>query len=679
MSANDPKRTLAAGPSAGRGRHVRKHVAFWPIADIIAADVVWTWRVPDRHPRGDTNQGHNQVAMHSGNIPNGGNLPPNARLSPLHRFLINCDTEFRDNDSGVVADYIPELKKANPDHFGISLATIDGHVYEAGDSAVPFTIQSISKPFVFALALQTLGVDQVEAVIGVEPSGDAFNSIRLRSDNRPYNPMVNSGAIACSALIHKAIGNDAFECIRDALSRFAGRELYPDEAVFISERETGDRNRAIAYLLRNYAVVEGDVGAILDVYFRQCSVLVTARDLAVMAVTLANNGINPLTGEQVMKPDVVARTLSIMTTAGMYDYAGEWVYRVGMPAKSGVGGGIVAALPAQLGLGSFSPPLYEHGNSVRGLKICETLSTHFGLHMLNRSGDLRTSIMADYDIGDIRSRRSRLPRDHQILKEHHTDVRIIELVGAHSFATMDYVSRRLMERAVQFLILDFRRVASITAAGGQLLADTLRSLTGESTTVILAGAQTKVETWTTLNPLIRDIFEVHVFSLLDRAIEWAENQLIVRHGGSLKAAEGNSHLKEQAMLAGLTENELASLAALGTVRNYRAGQRILAADEAAKSLFFLTSGMVSVKLPSGVRLATLDCGMEFGEMALLDERRTADVWADTDVTCLELPIETFNQFRRQHPHVGECVARNLASILAKRLIVANAKIDVLSS
>jgi glutaminase A len=297
-----------------------------------------------------------------------GGVSPQRTLSPLRRFLIQCHAEFKSDHSGAVADYIPQLKKANSAHFGVSLATIDGHVYEVGDSAVPFTIQSISKAFVFALALEMLGADKVEAVIGVEPSGDAFNSIRLRPDNRPYNPMVNSGAIACSALIHKARGREAFDCILAALGRFAGRTLDVDEAVFESERETGDRNRAIAYLLRNYAVVEGDVDAVLDVYFRQCSVLVTARDLAVMAATLANNGFNPVTGEQVMKSYAVARTLSIMTSSGMYDYAGEWVYRVGMPAKSGVGGGIVAALPAQLGLGTFSPPLDEHGNSVRGLK-----------------------------------------------------------------------------------------------------------------------------------------------------------------------------------------------------------------------------------------------------------------------------------------------------------------------
>jgi glutaminase len=580
--------------------------------------------------------------------------------------------------SGTIADYIPELKKADPAHFGVSLATMDGHVYEIGDSHVPFTIQSISKAFVFALALEMFGGDKVEAVIGVEPSGDAFNSIRLRPDNRPYNPMVNSGAIACSGLIHRAKGSDAFECIRTALGRFAGRNLEVDEAVFASERETGDRNRAIAYLLRNYAVLEGDVGAVLDVYFRQCSVLVTARDLAVMAATLANNGVNPVTGEVVANPYTVARTLSIMTSSGMYDYAGEWVYRVGMPAKSGVGGGIVAALPAQLGLGTFSPPLDPHGNSVRGVKICEELSTHFGLHMLNRTGDVRSSIIADYNIAGITSRRSRLPRDQQILEEHHGDVRVIELVGAHSFATIDYVSRRLGETVPPLLIVDFRRVASITSAGGLLLADILRHLAAGAVTAILTGIERTSPIWSAIHPLIAEIPGVRSFPLLDNAIEWAEDQVIFRYGGYIPAKD-TSHLGEQALLAGLSDEEITELAALGTVRHFAAGQRIISADAPAASIFFLQTGMVSVKLPSGVRLATLDQGMAFGEMSLLGERRSADVFADTETQSLELPIDEFDRFRRDHPHVGERIARNLAGILAKRLILANTKIDVLTA
>src|SRR5215813_477226 len=382
-----------------------------------------------------------------------------AALTPLKRFLTDCHKNFAADHSGEVAHYIPELGKADPDHFGISLATLDGHVYEVGDTGVPFTIQSISKAFVFALALDTLGAARVESAIGVEPSGDPFNSIRLNAENHPFNPMVNAGAIACSGLIHEAKGDDAFEYIREAVGRFAGRELGVDEAVYASESATGDRNRAIAYLLRTNAVLRDRVDSVLDVYFRQCAILVTARDIAVMAATLANRGLNPVTGQQVMTPYAISRTLSVMTSSGMYDYAGEWIYRVGIPAKSGVGGGILAALPARLGLGSYSPKLDKHGNSVRGIKVCEALSSHYDLHMLNRSDNARSSIIADYNIEKSPSRRSRRPHEQNILAGHVRDVRIFELTGTLSLGNVDYVSRELAAGPLpQFVIFDLRRV-----------------------------------------------------------------------------------------------------------------------------------------------------------------------------------------------------------------------------
>ena len=408
--------------------------------------------------------------MRSAPVAHAGNWA--ASMPPLPRFLSACHADFASDHSGEVAHYIPELAKADPDHFGISLATLDGHVYEVGDTSVPFTIQSMSKAFVFALALDTLGAEQVESVIGVEPSGDPFNSIRLNAENHPFNPMVNAGAIACSGLIREAKGDGAFEYIRQALGRFAGRELEMDEAVFASESTTGDRNRAIGYLLRNSTVIKDDVGAVLEVYFRQCSVLVTARDIAIMAATLANRGVNPVTGEQVMTPYAISRTLSVMTSSGMYDFAGEWIYRVGIPAKSGVGGGILAALPARLGLGSYSPRLDSHGNSVRGIKVCEALSAHYDLHMLNRSDDSRNSIIADYNIGKSASRRSRRPHERTILSAHHHDVRVLELVGTLSFSNVDYVSRQLAGRPrPHFIIFDLRRVAALTPAGARLLAE----------------------------------------------------------------------------------------------------------------------------------------------------------------------------------------------------------------
>ena len=598
---------------------------------------------------------------------------------PLLRFLTACHADFADETGGNVADYIPELGKADPDHFGISLATLDGHVYEVGDSRIPFTIQSMSKPFVFALALDTLGAARVESAIGVEPSGDPFNSIRLNADNHPFNPMVNAGAITCSGLIREAKGDGAFEYIRAALGRFAGRELGIDETVFASESTTGDRNRAIGYLLRTNSVLKEDVGKVLEVYFRQCAILVTARDIAIMAATLANRGVNPVTGEQVMTPYAISRTLSVMTSSGMYDYAGEWIYRVGIPAKSGVGGGILAALPARLGLGSYSPKLDSHGNSVRGIKVCEALSAHYDLHMLNRSDDARNSIIADYDIGKSPSRRSRRPQERHILAAHHQAVRIIELVGPLTFSNVDYISRRLAAKArPQFVVFDLRRVAAMTRAGVRLLAEEFRELAGFHVTVILSGVRRSSADWKLIKEQAKGLSNLRDFYLLDTAIEWAEDQVVYRHGGAIDFHE-TTGLSEQPLLAGLSAKEIEAIAALGTMRSYRSGERIVAAGDPSTSLFLLVSGVVHVSLPDGVRLATLTAGTAFGEMALLETHRTADVLADMSATALEIPLHEFERFREKHPCVGERIMRNLAQLLAERLIVANTKVDLLTA
>jgi glutaminase len=602
-----------------------------------------------------------------------------AASMPLQRFLAACHTDFSAEHGGEVAHYIPELSKANPEHFGISLATLDGHVYEVGDTRVPFTIQSISKAFVFALALDTLGADKVESAIGVEPSGDPFNSIRLNAENHPFNPMVNAGAIACSGLIREAKGDTAFDHIRQALGRFAGRELDVDEAVFASESATGDRNRAIGYLLRTSSVIKDDVRAVLDVYFRQCSVLVTARDIAVMAATLANRGINPVTGEQVMTPYAISRTLSVMTSSGMYDFAGEWIYRVGIPAKSGVGGGILAALPARLGLGSYSPRLDGHGNSVRGIKVCEALSSHYGLHMLNRSDDARNSIIADYNIGTSASRRSRRPHERTLLSEHHREVRVMELVGTLSFSNVDYVSRQIAARPrPQFIIFDLRRVTAVTPAGTRLLAEALRELAAFRVTVIFSGIRRSSQEWKMITECAGDISNVRNFYLLDTAIEWAEDQIVYRHGGAIDFHD-TTELAEQPLLAGLAAEELAELNALATIRSYQQGERILVTGEPAGSLFFLRSGVVHVTLPDGIRLATLTAGMAFGEMALLETHRSADVFADMSATAYEISLADFERFRERHPKAGERIMRNLAQLLADRLIAANTRVNLLTA
>ncbi|GAA1080429.1 glutaminase A [Tsukamurella spumae] len=286
---------------------------------------------------------------------------------------------------GAVADYIPQLATADPEAFGVAMVSVHGHHYGAGDRRTPFTIQSVSKPFVYALALQALGVAAVCERIGVEPSGEAFNGISFDPSGRPENPLINAGAIVATSLIPGADGAERFAAIRDGLSRFAGRDLELDAEVYRSESETGFRNLALAALARSTDALRVPIEDALDPYFRQCSLLVDAHDVAVMGGTLANGGVNPVTGERVVSATVARHTLSVMTGCGMYDRSGAWMVSVGIPAKSGVGGGIVAATPGEYGICVFSPPLDEAGNSSRGVAVLQRMSSEFGLHLLNRS------------------------------------------------------------------------------------------------------------------------------------------------------------------------------------------------------------------------------------------------------------------------------------------------------
>ena len=302
-------------------------------------------------------------------------------VAPFRATLQELHAKYKDLADGRVADYIPELALADPNWFGIAVVTVDGQVFEVGDHQQHFSIQSVSKPFVFGQALVDHGRDAVLAKVGVEPTGEAFNAIVLdEASNRPFNPLVNAGAIATADLVEGKDFADRIKRMLAMFTRFTGRELHIDNAIFMSERTTGHRNRAIAHLMLNFGMVSPRIEESLELYFQQCSILVTARDLAVMGATLAAGGTNPLTKQRAIDQQYVKDVLSIMLTCGMYDYAGEWAYRVGLPAKSGVGGGICAVVPGRCGIGIFSPLLDPRGNSVRGIKVCEELSTRFGLH-----------------------------------------------------------------------------------------------------------------------------------------------------------------------------------------------------------------------------------------------------------------------------------------------------------
>lgn len=267
--------------------------------------------------------------------------------------------------------------------FGLAMAGLNGEVHGAGAWEVPFALQSISKVFAYLLALEDHGRDHVMTRVGVEPSGERFSAIVFDEDaRRPYNPMVNAGALVTADLVLGADVEERAERIVALMRRHAGNDdLAVDPDTYRRETEDADRNRGTAYLLRSEGMIEGDPEDALDVYLRGCSVTVTCRDLAVMAATLANGGLNPVTGERACGRRHIRDVLTVMYTCGMYDFAGEWAFEVGVPAKSGVSGGILAPIPAKLGLGTFSPGLDVHGNSVRGVDVCREISGRLGLHV----------------------------------------------------------------------------------------------------------------------------------------------------------------------------------------------------------------------------------------------------------------------------------------------------------
>jgi glutaminase len=320
---------------------------------------------------GDDRPGH----VSTGQLPS----PDDARL------LIDAAYErYRGVRQGAVASYIPALAAVSPDLFGVSVVAANGDIHSVGDAVHPFTIQSISKAFVFALVLEAIGADEARRRLGVNSTGLPFNSIMAieLSPERTTNPMVNPGAIASTSLVPGETVEEKWERVRTGLSAFAGRDLSIDEDVYRSEMAANGRNDGIAHLMHSYERLWFDPDEATDVYTRQCSLLVTAQDLATMGATLANGGVNPVTGVRVIAPDHCRRVLAVMVTSGLYERSGEWLYDIGLPGKSGVGGGMVTVAPGKGGLGTFSPPLDESGNSVRGRLATAELSRQLGLNLL---------------------------------------------------------------------------------------------------------------------------------------------------------------------------------------------------------------------------------------------------------------------------------------------------------
>jgi glutaminase len=437
-------------------------------------------------------------------------------MDPITGTLERIHAELAGERGGQLADYIPELAAADPDRFGLALVSMGGTVYRAGD-AEPFTIQSVSKPFVHALALADNGLDAVLARVSAEPSGEPFNAVSIEpGTGRPANPMINAGAILTTSLVAGSGPGQRFARIHAALSAFAGRELAVDEATFASERATGDRNRALAYLMRAAGSLTEPVEDACDTYFRQCSVLVTTADIATMAATLANGGVNPRTGERVVGEREAGQVLTVMATCGMYDYSGEWLLRAGLPAKSGVSGCVVAASPAQFGIGLFSPPVDPRGNSVRAVRAARRITEAFELDLVRHAG-LSAPVIRRRGDGSAPAAGRLSPSDTELLGEHGRRIAVLDLQGELDFAAAELVVAELLGLAgsgVRLLLLDLALVWRMRPVAAGLIGAALTDLAHDGVRTAVAG------------PAADQVAATQRFTHIGEALKWCEDTLL---------------------------------------------------------------------------------------------------------------------------------------------------------
>lgn len=588
-------------------------------------------------------------------------------LSPLQQYLEELYFDLRHSRKGEVASYIPQLSRVDPDWFGITIATVDGHVYQVGDSQQKFTIQSISKAFVYGLALEDNGLEKVAERVDVEPSGESFNSFSVEANTgRPLNPMINAGAIAVTAMVKGKTPDEKIRRIIECFVRYTGHGLKIDEDVSRSEKETGDRNRAIAYLLNSFSILDNPPEASLDVYFQQCSINVTCRDLAVMGACLANNGVNPVTGVRTLKTEYVPKVLSVMGTCGMYDYSGNWVYTVGMPAKSGVAGGIVAVLPGQLGLAVYSPRLDERGNSILGIKVCEKISADFSLHLYHSVRATASSVIRrSYQVSQVQSKKLRRQSDVAYLEASGHEIRVFQLQGDLMFGSTESVLKSVLDILpdTNYVVLDLQHVFEIDPAACQLLLKLKELVRAQGKTLIFTNTSYKYAFTRYLSQSSDGQHDGMMFRFedTDHALEWCEDQLLARSsGGSGQAIR--VELADQDLCRGLDGEHIELLQVIAKRVTYEEDVFVFRCGDVAESFFLIHEGEAEVLLPTESgrrkRLAVLSPGMSFGEMALLNHRiRSADVRTSKNCSLYEIVFD----------EIPEAVRINLVTNFAEQL------------
>ncbi|WP_375689792.1 glutaminase A [Pseudooceanicola sp. LIPI14-2-Ac024] len=610
--------------------------------------------------------------------------PVRAEKTVLGNYLDRVLRDLKGCDEGEVATYIPELGRADPSDFGIAVATADGRLYRSGTWDREVTIQSASKPFMYAAALANLGREALLEKVGVEPTGERYNAIVLdEENNRAFNPMVNSGAIVTASLLANRTAKENAEAMLTRFSRLAGRQLSIDNSVFWSEHDTGHRNRAIAWLMLNSGIIERDPEIVLDLYFRQCSVLVNCADLAVMACTLGTLGRQPVTGDVVLPADVARDVLSVMTTCGMYDYAGQWLYDVGLPAKSGVSGLIMAVVPGQLGIAVYSPRLDAIGNSVRGVEVCKRFAGDFGLHACVNPFDPGAAIRRVYSAREVRSRRQRNSDERAMLVAGGGAMKVIELDGPLVFGSAERVATRVRDEAqtARRVVVDLRRVDGIDPAARRLLSEVPRTIGTGDCRVLFTGL-TGTRTADGAEEMVQAIVEADAedalaFADIDAAIEDFEDRLLA--AADAGGADKGFSLARSEIFRGLAPDEIALLEAAASTHSYAEGDYIVTHGAEAKAFYLVASGLVSITIPAGDgstrRISTVGPGQTFGEMAMLDGGpRSASAVATGPVICHAFAIEAIRDIAAERPQVYSVILGNVVHSISDRLRAANEQI-----
>ncbi|WP_462418761.1 glutaminase A [Kytococcus sp. Marseille-QA3725] len=602
-------------------------------------------------------------------------MPQDVPTNPLNELLAEVHERFRDYDGGELAAYLTKVDGVDTDDFGLAVTTVDGHTYSHGEADRPFAIQSISKAFTYALALTDSGFEAVDSVIDVEPSGEAFNEISLQEGTgRPSNALINAGAIAATSLVAGSSSNPNDESSvptgdtrRDRLvagfSRMVGRQLTIDEEVLAIEREDGDRNLALAHLMRSFDVFSDPPEAIADDYFAACSVQVTTRDLSMLAALLATGGIHPATGERLLDERVVERVLGVMSTCGMYDDAGEWMVRVGLPAKSGVGGGILAVVPGQAGFAVYSPLLDRHGNSERGVLAFEELSRSLELNLMHGARITHSAVRVIYPVTAVPSGVRRPPVAEEVLARYGNRGHVIEVQGAMTFGAAEAVMRELSDLPdVEAVVLDVRRVTMVPRFAREGLARITRQLHERGYLVVLVDDRERFEPDESMQVVARRRV----------AVERVENLLLDRHGGST-AASDVVEVEDTGILASLEAEDVRALQPLMEPRQYAAGEVVIREGARFVGIHLITSG--TIETTSGEpgassddadvadpttdaggelrRLAVLGPGHSFGEFGLLGEgRHAATVTAREELHTWLLTPDVLDRLETEQPGVA---------------------------